>query len=93
MPTLITFRTLLNIPGAIAVSKHGCPNFIKAMQNWAFPIDKSTRMPLVDTDPNHDRWSHACKSALYLLDWLAGKGENTNQPKEHNFPAMRLSVR
>ncbi|HEC61573.1 MAG TPA: hypothetical protein ENI27_04895 [bacterium] len=91
--TIITFRKLLNTPGAIAISKYGCPNFIKAMQNWAFPIDKNTRLPIDKSDPNHDRWSHACKSALYLMDWLAGKGENRNTPKEHNYPAYNLSVR
>ena len=92
-PTLLVMRKLLNIPGAIAVSKHGCQNFIKAMQNWSYPVDKNTRLPIPGSEPLHPRWSHACKSALYLLDWLAGKGENTGGKQEHNHPALRLNVR
>lgn len=92
-PTLLNMRRLLNTPGAIAVSKYGCPNFIKAMQNWSFPIDKNTRLPIPGSEPLHPRWSHACKSSLYLLDWVAGKGAGKEVKPEHNYPALKLSVR
>lgn len=93
-PTIITMReTLGNIAG-IAVSKEGCPGFIKAMQNWSFPIDHNTRLPIPDSSPNHDQWSHACKAGLYIVDWIYGKqrGGETQQT-DWGYQAMRLNVR
>lgn len=64
-----TMRTAMQTPGLFCVSKEGCPNFIRALQTWSFPIDPKTRLPRTDAKPEHSRWSHACKAGIYLMDW------------------------
>ncbi|KKL74923.1 hypothetical protein LCGC14_2060050, partial [marine sediment metagenome] len=92
--TLEQFRVLLNTPGAVVVSRHGCPHFIKAMQNWSFPMDRETKEPRTDSGPDHSPWSHACKAALYLVDDLYGtSGEAPSDDQDWDYPAYRLAIR
>ena len=92
--TLVTFREKLGEGAAVAVSKHGCPGFIKALQNWSFPIDLKTRLPLTDSGPKHDQWSHSCKSALYFFDWHFGKKRTGKGGSgDWNYPATKLNMR
>ena len=92
--TLIMMREKFNAVGAIAVSKSGCPGLTKALQNWSFPIDKNTHKPVTDSGPKHDGWSHACKAALYGIDWIYGKkrGEKTDRGP-WDYPAVKLNIR
>ncbi len=94
-PTIETFRKYLNMPGAIAVSRANCPRFILAMQNWKFPLDKNTNLPVSQSKPDHSQWSHYCKAALYGVDLLFGKGQAImpDEQDDWNFPARRVSSR
>ncbi len=84
--TITNFQTLLSTPGALAVSKKGCPGFIRALQNWSFPVDSETHLPLTDSSPKHDRWSHACKAGLYIVDWLHSHPDSDDEAEiDWNF--------
>ncbi len=93
--TLETFRIRLNIPGAVAFSKKGCPGVIEALQSWSFPIDRETRKPMTDSGPKHDQNSHYVKGVLYLMQILYGntaKGRR-QRDSEWNYPAYKLNIR
>lgn len=94
--TIEKARTLFNTPGAVVVSKQGCPHLIESIQNWSFPIDKETRKPKADSSPEHSQWSHAGKAMLYLMDWLfdaEGELVKTESTNDWNFPAYSLRTR
>ena len=92
--TLQNTRTYLNEPGMIVFSKEGCKQAIKGMQNWKFPMDRVTRLPRTDSDPEHGRWSHVCKAILYLIDDIfKGSGMDDPDVRSWNYPARKVSVR
>ena len=86
--TILNMRELLNIPGALVIAKRGAPEFIRAMQNWSYPVDPVTREARRDSDPTHP-WSDYCKAFLYYLDWRksnlsalkSGRGVNVATPR------------
>ena len=69
-PTIDQVRTLLALPGAIAISQDAAPHLIQALNNWGHPLNRNTRQPEPDSKPEHSQWSHACKALCYLVDWL-----------------------
>lgn len=95
-PTLIRFRDLLQRPGALAFSRDGVPHLIRAIQNWSYPLDPRTREPRSDASPKHDKWSHAAKAAIYLVDFCY---DRLIRPESHmpastwDMPAFRPRVR
>jgi hypothetical protein len=65
-----TVRRRLSYPASIAFYRHGCPKLIESVQNWAFPTDKNTGLPLAGSSPKHDKYSHLNKALAYLIDWM-----------------------
>ena len=62
-------KSILSIPGALALNRKNCPNTIKGFQNWSFPLDKDGYV-VHSSSPKHDRWSHNMKAMLYLIDYM-----------------------
>lgn len=62
------------LPGAMAVDKDGCPQFIESIQHWAYKIDKESKLPLSNQDPQHNQsfYSHYNKACAYLIDNIEG---------------------
>jgi len=67
--TLLGMKSILSIPGALALNRKNCPNTIKGFQNWSFPLDKDGYV-VHSSSPKHDRWSHNMKAMLYLIDYM-----------------------
>lgn len=88
---IMEVKKLLRTPGAFAINPHKCPNLVKAFQNWAYPVDRLTRLVKTGSKPNHDNWSHSMKATCYLVDYLMDK-EKTQERKKLARPDWNYKV-